>query len=163
MLSKHSNEFAVDNKVYFYTLVIWFILLSFAIFLIIINLSVNTKFIMIFYLFTLGMVFLFIRLDTRQIAYFWINPKIFRKFLLLKFKSEEVPLRFLLYHFLFYLILIIGTLIYVILYLIQSKIVIDFSLWTIWICVVLNFIPFLSFIVFELIENRLYCIHNDNS
>lgn len=163
MISKHSNEFQVDDKFYLYTIMIWFILLSFVIFLIIVNLSVNTKFIMIFYVFTLGMVFLFIRLDSRQFAYFWINPKKFRKFLLLKFKSEEVPLRFLLYHFLFYLIIIMGTLIYAILYLIQSIYVIDFRLWTIMICVVLNFIPFLSFTIFELIENRLYCIHNENT
>ena len=162
MISKHSNEFVVDNKLYFYTLVIWFTLLSLAIFLIIINLSVNSKYIMIFYVFTLGMVFLFIRRDSRQFAYFWINPKKFRKLLLLNFKSKEVPLRFLLYHFLFYLILIIGTLINSVLYLLQSIFVIDFRLWTIMICVALNFLPFLSFIIFELMEYRLYCIHNEN-
>jgi len=105
------------------------------------------------------MLALFVRQENIQTSYYWIHPKKLKKFLLLKFLSEEVPLRFVLFNFMFYFDIIIGSFLYGLLFYLQTLYTINISFCTLVISLTLNLLPIIGFVILELIEQRLFRIH----
>jgi hypothetical protein len=97
---------------------------------------------------------LFIRVDRRQVAYYWIKKNKFSKYMLLDIEGSYLPLRFFISNIYFYVQLIICISLYVFVALNPFELEINVQVFTFWIVGIFNLLPIITFAIFEAIENE---------
>jgi len=152
MIKKESRIFEVHNRKYF--LVLMFVILGLVLMAIFSTKNSIFNNISLYVATSLMMLMLFIRIDSRPIAYFWIKKNRISKYILLDIKGDYVPLRFFISHLYFYVQLMIGVALYLFIMNSSLKDTINIETFTYWLITVLNINAFIAFVVVEVIEYR---------
>ncbi len=100
------------------------------------------------------MLLLFVRVDRRQVAYYWIKKNKLSKYVLLDIKGDFLPLRFFISHLYFYVQLLFGVALYMFIMFTPLEIEINLAMFTYLIIGLLNLFPSIIFVIIEVIENR---------